>query len=94
MKLLHVTSIDGDYGVLGFQQSELGKKSYKEIYGFVESEHDGCFYDEDDDYEITTYDFEGVVITREFESFLNGLKDYDESKNTDWFIVDYNNEEN
>ena len=94
MKLLYVTSIDGDYGALSFQQSELGKKPYKEIYDFVKSEHDECYYDEENDFEITTYEFKGVVMTEEFESFLNDLKDYDVTKNTDWFIVDYENEEN
>lgn len=91
MKLLYVTSVDGDYGALSFEQSELGQKSYREVYDFVKSEHDGC-YDEENGFEITAYEFKGVVMTEEFESFLNDLKDYDVTKNTNWFTVDYSNE--
>lgn len=94
MKLLYVTSIDGDYGALSFQESELGKKSYKEVYDFVKSEHDGCYFDEENDFEITTYEFENVVMTKDFERFLNDFKDYDVSKSTDWFIVEYGDEKN
>ena len=37
---------------LSFQQSELGvKKPYKEIYDFVKSEHDECYYDEENDFQ-------------------------------------------
>lgn len=94
MKLLYVASICGDYGVLSFQESELSKKSHKEIYDFVESEHDGCYFDKENDFKIKTYEFKGVITIGKFEVFLNDLNDYYVTKKTDWLIVDYSNEEN
>lgn len=86
MKLIHVYG-DDDYGVLNFENSELGKKSYKEVYDFVEK-HGGSYQNEEEDFCIDNYEFENVKVTDEFILFLQEEKDYDSAKHKDWFIVD------
>lgn len=90
MKLIHVYS-DGDYGVLEFEQSDLGGKPLKEVYDFVK-EQGGSYTKEDEEgneiFIIECHRFEGVVLTDAFIDFLNDQKDYDMSKHDDWFIVE------
>lgn len=87
MKLLYVYS-DDDYAALTFEQSELGKKSYKEVYDFVFNEHGGSYENEEEGFTIDCYEFEGVTLTDEFIDFLNDKKDYDMTKHEDWFVVE------
>lgn len=85
MKVLNVYG-DDDYGVLNFQSSDLGKKPYSEVYEYVSSVHKGCY--ENEDFTIEALEFVDCNITKSFASFLANYKDYDTTKNCDWFIVD------
>jgi hypothetical protein len=87
MKLLYVHG-DDDYGVLNFESSELGSKTYSEVFKYVEGEHEGYYENEDEGFIVETYTFDNVKLTDDFILFLNDKKDYDVTKNEDWFIVE------
>lgn len=91
VKLLYVYG-DGDYNVVDFENSELGKKPYKEVYDLILNEYGGSYTEEDDEgneaFTVCAYEFEDTVVTQDFIDFLNDKKDYDVTKCEDWFIVD------
>jgi len=80
---------DDDYGVLNFLNSKaFGKRSYTEVWDLVKTTYDGNFRDDDEGFYINSLEFPKCIITEEFFSFLQDLKDYDETKHHDWFLVD------